>query len=141
MIDTREVTQRLASFLAPLLPYLTESDDEAGRKLDAVDREKANAMWIRLRPKFEARESAMEAAHDACQSPQDIDALAAFRLQLKKLLAEDTALAEDLVRLLDAPRPETEQTERSGDRDIAVGNNKWIITGNWNIVNSRDNDK
>jgi len=144
MLDTAAMTQHLASFLAPLLPYLTGTKDKAGREFSADVWERATAMWSRLRPKIEARESAMEAAHDASQSPEDADALAAFRLQLKKLLAEDAALAKDLAGLIEPLQSTSGQVERSGDRNVSVGgssSHSWIITGNWNVVNSRANDK
>ena len=162
MLDTAAMSQQLASFLAPLLPYLTGVKNEPGWELGADVWDKATAMWTRLGPKIEAKESAMEVAHDASQTPEDADALAAFRFQLKKLLAEDAALAEELAELLQSSQPTSGHGGRMEDQSVLIGgatnpggpgslgapsnpgnpgNHGWIITGNWNVVNSRANDK
>jgi hypothetical protein len=74
------------------------------RKAGEQGFEQAKALWEKLRPKMEARPAALEAAADAAAHPDDEDALAALRLQLKKLLAEDQALAQELARLLEQVR-------------------------------------
>jgi len=48
----------------------------------------------------EHKEAAREAAGDLAATPDDGDARAAFRLQVRKLLAADPELAEELARLL-----------------------------------------
>jgi len=70
--------------------------------------------------------------------PLDADALAALRLQLKKLLAEDEALAQELVRLLEQTRPAGQTVIASGDRSVAIGGSvsgSMIVTGDRNKIN------
>ncbi len=104
MSDPNEIARQIVPFLAPFLPYLLKAGEkaaeEAGRKLGAAAWEQAQALWARLRPKVEARPAAQEAVADVAAHPQDEDALAALRLQLRKLLEEDPALREEVARLM-----------------------------------------
>jgi len=104
MPDPNEIARQIAQFLAPFLPYLLKAGEkaaeEAGRKLGAAAWEQAQALWARLRRKVEARPALKEAVADAAANPRDEDALAALRLQLRKLLEEDPALQEEVRRLM-----------------------------------------
>lgn len=71
---------------------------------------------------------------DAQNDPKDTDALAALRLQLKKLLQEDAELAAEAARLL-ASAPGT-QVIASGDRSVAIGED-----ASGNIIITGDNNK
>jgi len=85
----------------------------------------------------EARSAALEAAQDAAAHPDDEDALAALRLQLKKLLAEDDSLAQELARLLEQARTAGQTVIASGDRSVAIGGNvsgSVIVAGDKNTV-------
>ncbi len=96
----------LMRFLTPLLPYLLRAGEkaaeEAGRRIAGDAWEGAKSIWGRMVPGLKRRPAAQEALQDALSSPQDEDAQAALRLQLKKLLAEDPALAADLAGLVRA---------------------------------------
>jgi len=127
-------------FLAPYLPYLFKglklAGQEAARKLGEKASEQgfdhAKALWDKLRSKVEARAAALEAAQDAAAHPDDEDALAALRLQLKKLLAEDDSLAQELARLLPQSGPAGQTVIASGERSVAIGRDasgNVIITG------------
>jgi hypothetical protein len=140
-----QLPAQLVQLLAPFLPYLVKgvklAGQEAARKLgeQAGEQafEQAKALWDKLRPKIEARPAALEAAQDAAAHPDDEDALAALRLQLKKLLAEDPALAQELARLLAQSRPAGQTVIASGDRSVAIGGSvsgSVIVTGDKNIV-------
>jgi len=119
-----QLPAQLVQFLAPFLPYLLKglklAGQEAARKLGEKTGERgfelAKALWDKLRPKVEARSAALEAAQDAADHPDDEDALAALRLQLKKLLAEDEALAQELARLLPQSGPAGQTVITSGER-------------------------
>jgi len=101
----------LTKFLSPFLPYLLKLGDkaaeEAAKKLGGDAWEKVKAIWAKLHPKVEAKPSAQEALIDVAAAPDDEDALAALRQQLKKLLKEDPALSSEIGRLLASD----EQTE------------------------------
>jgi len=131
---------QLVQFLAPYLSYLVKglklAGQEAAKKLGEKASEQgfdhAKALWEKLRPKVEAKPAALEAVQDAAEHPDDEDALAALRLQLKKLLAEDEPLAQELARLLEQTRPAGQTVIASGERSVAIGGNasgNVIITG------------
>jgi len=90
-------------FLAPFLPYLLkgvklagqEAANKLGEKAGEQGFEQAKALWERLRPKVEARPAVLEAAQDAAH-PDDEDALAALRLQLKNCLPKTTPWPRNL---------------------------------------------
>jgi hypothetical protein len=141
-----QLPAQLVQYLAPFLPYLLkglklagkEAAKALGEKAGEQGFEQAKTLWDKLRPKVEARPAALEAAQDAAAHPEDEDALAALRLQLKKLLAEDEALAQELARLLPQSGPAGQTVIASGDRSVAIGGNvsgSVIVTGDRNKIN------
>jgi len=140
-----QLPSQLVQLLAPYLPYLLkgvkiagqEAAKKLGEKAGEGGFEQAKALWEKLRPKIEARPAALEAAQDAAAHPDDEDALAALRLQLKKLLAEDEALAQEMTRLLEQARAAGKNVTASGSRSVAIGGNvsgSVIVTGDNNNV-------
>jgi len=95
-----QLAARAAAFLAPFLPYLLKvgekAVEEVGKKFGGAAWEKAQALWGKLK----GQPQVAAAACDVAALPDDEDALAAFRLQLKKALAADEALATALQTLL-----------------------------------------
>lgn len=104
MIDLGILANAATIFLAPALPYLLglggKAGEEAAKKLGGEAWEKAKALWARLSPKVEGKETARGAAADLAAAPEDGDAVAQFRFQVKKLLETEPELAEELARLL-----------------------------------------
>ena len=96
----------LVKFLAPCLPYLlnvgNKAVEGASQKVGEDVWNKAKAIWAKLYPKVEAKEAAKEAATDVAQKPEDEDLQASLRVQLKKILEADTALAEEIAKILQA---------------------------------------
>lgn len=140
-MDIGELTQSLSTTLIPLLPYLLKvgekAAEEAGKKIGGETWDWAKDLWARLRPKVEAKPSALEAAQYVAQTPEDKDAQAALRMQIKKLLAEDEALAEEVTQWLEKARAAGITVTASGDRSVATGGDvsgSNIITGDRNIV-------
>jgi len=140
-----QLPAQLVQFLAPFLPYLLkgvklagqEAAKKLGEKAGEQGFEQARALWEKLRPKVEAKPAALEAAQDTAAHPDDEDALAALRLQLKKLLAEDESLAKELARLLTQSGPAGQTVTASGSRSVAIGGNvsgSVIVTGDGNTV-------
>ncbi len=85
----------------------------------------------KLRPKVEAEPAALEAAHDAAQTPESDAARAALRMQLKKLLREDEALAGEIAQLWGTI------ATAAGDGSVALGRDvtgSRIIPGDKNAV-------
>lgn len=127
----------LAAFLAPFLPTLVKAGEQVvGRAADAVADEAfsyAKALWERLKPKVDAKPAAQEAAEEVAARPDDEDALAALRLQLRKLLDEDEQLVRDLAGIwAKAEAANVVQVTASGERSVAIGGDvtgSTIVTG------------
>jgi hypothetical protein len=127
-VDIQTLAKEVVAFLAPFLPYLVmaggEAAKEAGKKFGEAAWEQAKALWGKLRPKVEAKPAAQEAVQDAAAAPQDEDAQAALRLQLRKLLAEDETLAGEVTRLVQEGSQVMASTviqQRAGDNAIQIG--------------------
>jgi len=123
--DLTSIAAQIVQFLTPFLPYLLKAGEEAakeaGKKFGTDAWEQAKALWGKLRPKVEAKPAAQEAVQDAAAAPQKEGALAAFRWQLEKLLAEDPALAAEVADLLRKARPAGATVIAAGERSVAIG--------------------
>jgi hypothetical protein len=127
-MDVTMLANELVEVLVPFLPFLTqigkETAERAGREFGAEAWENAKALWDRLAGRLEERPAAAEAVRDAAEAPDDGDARAALRLQVRKLLADDETLRSELRRLLDE-RPggpgSSVIVTASGQRSVAVG--------------------
>lgn len=134
-----QALQQLVAFLAPFLPYLLKAGEtaaeEAGKNLGTEAWNLAKAVWQKLQPKIAGKAAAQEAAEDVAKTPNDSDAQATFRQQLKKLLADDPALAAELTSLLGEIRQAGVNVIASGKGSVAIGGNvsgSTIITGDQN---------
>jgi hypothetical protein len=104
----------LTAFLSPFLPTLLKlggkavekATESASAKFGEAAFKKAEALWAKLSPKVEAKESAKEAAIDVANSPEDEDAQGALRLQLKKLLEQDEELMKAIEQILKEDSPD-----------------------------------
>jgi endonuclease/exonuclease/phosphatase family metal-dependent hydrolase len=97
-MDIESIARRLSSFLAPFLGYLLKQKKYEGATGDKDTHawETAKTFWSKLGPGIRQRAALQEVLQDAAVSPYDGDALASLRLQLKKLLSDNKALAEEL---------------------------------------------
>lgn len=136
---------QLSQFLAPLLPYLLKGGmelaksaaGELGKKLSADAWDGLKRLAEKIQQKTKAKPALQEALTDAQNAPDDEDAIAALRLQLRKLLSEDQALAAEIARLWDEAKAAGVTVTASGDRAVAIGGNvsgSTIITGDNNKV-------
>jgi hypothetical protein len=96
----------LVKVLAPCLPFLIKVGNKAvegaSQKVGEDVWNKAKAIWAKLYPKVEAKAAAQEAAADVAKNPEDEDLQASLRVQLKKILETDTALAAEITQILQA---------------------------------------
>lgn len=103
-MDIPTIATAAVSFLAPALPYLAKAGEKGseiiGEKLGASVWEKVSALWRKLGPAVEANPLANDALQEVAHNPEDADAQATLRLQLKKILAADDNLASEVMRLL-----------------------------------------
>lgn len=131
---------RMARTLAPLVPYLLKGGvnlaksaaGELGKNLGADVWDGLKALANKIRQKAEERPALKEALADAQATPQDEEVLAAFRWQLKKLLADDPELAAEAARLLAGVGTGGRTVIASGERSVAIGGDvsgSTIITG------------
>jgi len=115
----------------------TVSEMVTNRALTALERWAAR-VWQRLRHGPTAESTAVEiAARDVVERPDDLDAAAALRLQLRKLLEADPALAAELGVLVEEGRRTGVLTVAAGARSVAVGgdlSDSVIVTGDDNTV-------
>ena len=129
---------QVVAILAPFLPYLVAAGqkvaDGAVKELEGKAGQVAQALWERLNPRVEAKPAAQEAVQDVAASPDDQDAQASLRVQVRKLLSDEPALAEELARVLEEHQQTGAITNvtASGDRSVALGRDvqgSTIITG------------
>lgn len=142
-MDIGALASSLTTVLVPLLPYLLKAGEKAaeetGKTVAGQSWEWAKSLWTKLKPKVEAQPAALEAAQDAAQAPGDEDLQTSFRVQLKKLLTEDQALAEEVSRCLDQGRAAGINVSAIGERSVAIGGDvksSTIITSDQNKVKS-----
>lgn len=121
-MDIPAIATAVTSCLAPALPYLLKAGEKGietiGCKMGAGMWETAKAIWQRLslNPAVES------AAREVASVPEDQDAQAAFRHQLKKLLAADEQLASALARLLEeGGKAASPYAEVHGEGAVAQG--------------------
>lgn len=126
-MDIGLLASAVTEMLLPLLPRLQRIGQEiGGRALNDIGKSaegKAGALWERMWCQIEGRPAARDAAEDIAANPADGDALAALRLQIKKLLTEDPELAAELFKLV-AIKESTvpiEIHQQAGDHAIQVG--------------------
>ena len=141
MMDISALASSLTTELVPLLPYLLKpaekAAEEIGKTVQEQSLEWAKSLWAKLKPKVDAKPAALEAAQDAAQTPDDEDARAALRVQLKKLLTEDQSFAEEVSRWLEQGKAAGVTVTASGDRSVAIGGDvkgSTIVTGDRNKV-------
>ena len=142
-MDIGALASSVTTALVPLLPYLLKAGEKAaeetGKTVAGQSWDWAKSLWTKLQPKVEAKEAALEAVQDVAQEPEDQYAQAAFRQQLKKLLTEDQALAEEVGHWLEKGKAAGTNATASGERSVAIGGDvksSTIVTGNRNKVSS-----
>ena len=95
-----ELTQKIATFLMPLLPYLLKIGDKAaeevGKKIGGEGWERAKALWERLR----CKKSVEQVAQTVAALPDNQALREALREEIARALAEDPALQEEVLRLM-----------------------------------------
>ena len=117
MLDLAILTTSAWTVLQPYVPILaTKAAEKIGEKVP----EAVGKVWETIKKKFDTKAAAKEALEDLLKSPEDADTQAAFRQQLKKVMAEDETFANDLSKLLEAAGG-TYKASLAGDGAIAQG--------------------
>lgn len=143
-MDISQIAAETMRHLVPVMPFLLATGkimrdkaiEKVGQNFGEEGFKYGKSLWARLGAKVEEKPAALEAAHDVAQNPNDEDSLAAFRHQLKKLLADDSALAAEIKQILDEANAAGVNVVQSGDRNIASrGDHNINITGDGNTFN------
>lgn len=115
--------------LAPVAPYAWAATKEAGKEFaKTIGGESAKKLIEWLKPKAEARPVLQSALTDLANTPQDADAQAAVRHQLKKLLEEQPSLVSELKALLQISQQTHIEQHVSGDGSIVSGRDTHLDT-------------
>lgn len=110
-----DVSSTASVIVALLAPYLSARASGAATQVLRKDRawETASELWNRLLGQSGGKVVIFEALNDLEQHPDDDDARAAMRFQLRKVMDADPELTGDLTRLV-------ESAASTQDRDIEV---------------------
>ncbi|HKH47861.1 MAG TPA: hypothetical protein VKM72_24655 [Thermoanaerobaculia bacterium] len=136
-MDVSLLADAVTQMLAPALPALVLGGQDlvadAAKALGTEAWKKVTTLWGKLRGRIEQKPAASEAAQDVARSPEDPDALAALRYQIKKILAEDEAFAAEIAQLVGGPSFEA---NLQGSGAIAQGGS--VAAGAGGIAVGRD---
>jgi len=128
MMDIALLAKDVTTMVLPLMPFLVKAGEKAAemaaQEIGKEGWEKAKALWQRLWQGREEKEAVAEAVQEVINHPKDEDAVAALRLQIKKVLSEDAGLAGEIKELLDEFRrasPQHFQARLEGSGAIAQG--------------------
>jgi len=140
-MDITALAHDITITMVPLLPYLLKAGEsaaeETGKKIAGGAWEAAKKVWSLMRPRIERTTTALAAAIEAAGMPDDKDAQAALRFQLKKLLAEDDTFAQEVSKSWEEGKAAGLHLIIKGDRNIGVVgdvDDSILITGDQNIV-------
>jgi hypothetical protein len=100
-MDSPAIGALAASAVSILAPYLAKAGEEFATEAGKATAGKISGLYQAIKTRFQGRPAAAEALADIEAAPNDLDAQAALRQQLKKQLADDPAFAGRLRQLLD----------------------------------------
>ncbi|WP_322014448.1 hypothetical protein [Paraburkholderia sp. J12] len=99
-MDIGELAHQTVALLTPCLPYLVSFGDKAvegvAKGIGEDVWKQAKTLWARIAPSVENKPAAAEAAEDLAKSPSDADTQTVFKVQIRKILEQDPALAAEL---------------------------------------------
>lgn len=142
MIEIPVLVTSVWAVLQPFLPIIaTKAAEEIGKT-------SVSKIWSAIEKKFKSKDTTSEILSDFLKNPQDSDVQGAFRLQLKKILEEDSAFASDLAKLLESAKSDFKGQVNGngalaqGDGSVAVGQGGAYFGGNItgsNIITGNNN--
>ena len=90
-----------AAAVAALSPYLAKAGEKIADAAGEAAWKKVGDLYDSLKHKFAGKPAAQGALEDLVKDPTDADTQAALRKELKKLLAEDGDMLNELSAMLD----------------------------------------
>ncbi|MCB1768789.1 MAG: hypothetical protein KDJ31_03650 [Candidatus Competibacteraceae bacterium] len=140
-MDVATVAAGVTTALVPALPFLVKAGEQSmetlGEKIGEGMAETAKALWRKLWPAVKANPTATAVVEDVAAAPEDEDARAALRRQIKKLLEADSSLLAGLAQVLEAANPQHYQAANFGDGSIAQGS-RTVAAGKGGLAIGRD---
>lgn len=99
-MDIKNIIYGISGFLVPFIPSLVK-EEAAEEETDADGNALrwAGIIWDKIKRRAKSRPPLRDAMREIGETPFDGDAMAALRLQLRKLAAEDEELAKELAGL------------------------------------------
>jgi glutamate dehydrogenase/leucine dehydrogenase len=119
-----QITHAVVAKLTPMLPALLKVGEGALAKVGENVTDAASKLWKKLLPRLSERTGGREAAQAVAESPNDVELQEALKIHVKKLLAADSAFAQELAALLPAATGDSVQNSpitASGAGSVAVG--------------------
>jgi endonuclease/exonuclease/phosphatase family metal-dependent hydrolase len=113
VMEVGKLAGGLANLLAPILAALARGDEEAVGVAPL-----AKVVWSKLSAELEREPRLREGVDEVIAAPGDPDALALFRIRLKKLLAKNNALASALNGILGQRQEGFPEDRGGGWRDL-----------------------
>jgi hypothetical protein len=116
----------LALALPTLLHKTAEGGaSEAGKRLTGAGWDLAHGLWGKLAPKVENDPATLQIIEQVAAAPEDADAEAMLRFQLRRMLEADPSLSHEVAQFLQQHAGATTVTNvtASGERSIGIGGN------------------
>ncbi len=125
-MEIAQITQQTFDALKPALPFLTAAGGVGAARAMGKDAwEQAKGLWSKLRGTDEAMSQALvKAAERVVARPDDDDAAAALRAEVRDVLEANPVTLRDVVALLEAAGPRMSSVThvtQTGDGAVAVG--------------------
>ena len=122
-------TALAAAATALLAPYVSKAGEKLAEKVGEKLPEQMGKLWTAIAARFKGKPAAEEAVKDLAAKPDDEDNQAAFRKELKKLLADDADFVDELAKLLQAA-----QAAHAESGDIFIGDNAFKVGENYGTI-------
>jgi class 3 adenylate cyclase len=100
-MDPATIGALASGVVAVLAPYLAKAGEEFAKEVGKTASSKMGALYQAVKARLHGHPAAAKALADLEVTPDDEDAQAALRLQLKKQMEADGAFADTLRRLLE----------------------------------------
>ncbi|MFG3662404.1 hypothetical protein [Streptomyces sp. NPDC047706] len=112
---------------------LTRAGDAGATATVSMGQRVLHRLWRRL----ESRPHLLRAVEGAARDPEDDDAQAALRSEIRRLLREDEELARDLARLLSDAGPAGATYQAIGQGSVVAGVNHGVISTGGDVTVER----
>jgi hypothetical protein len=144
-VDAVTLAQSLTELLIPRLPHLRDETQspvvvvKGSTQMSDPMLARARRVWDLLRPRAEANAALQDAVAIVAATPDDADAHAALRLQLRRALEADPRLRDELSRVLNEARVSGSDAVAVDGRSVAIKGvvfGKQIGGGEWTNIGS-----